>query len=857
MNIGKISALSVIVLILAISIVSPPTSTSPEAAPRGPWVDKIIIFEHGTEDTAVPMIEKDEMTLWFWWLRKYENIKAAEESPDVKTLKVWGTWLALLVNPLETEEGFNPFSIREVREALNWLIDREYIAMEILKGLAIPRWTIFRAVSPDYSRVIDYMKILESKYAHNFEKAKEAIFNALLEAGAVYKEGKWYYEDEPITIKFLIRPEDERKDIGDYIATLLEKLGFTVERLYKPAAEAYMLWGSVDPTLKGEWHLYTAGWISLAITAYDDSDPYYYYSEWSVPWIVYHKVPPILAELADKLNKAEYKSIEERNEWVKKITELALQDGTYIFLADQKQIYIISADVEKYVYDLYGGACAAFWIARTIRFAEPGGEVKAGNRVMFIEGFNPVGGFGWLYDELARQMFMDFGVWAHPHTGRYIPIRAQFKVETAGPDGKLPVPSDALKYDVTERKFVPVGPGVEATSKVTFDLVLGKWHHGQPITKADILHGIAMTIRYATEGTEVYDPNTVEPAEMTFVRRFKAIRFVDEDTVEVYIDYWHVDETYIAAMADIWPVIPWELHAIMADVVAEKKAAFSLAYADEWGVEMLDLTKGPTLSLLEEALKELSAENYIPPELEDVITAEDAKARWDALNTWYTEKGHFMVSNGPFYFEKADPVARQIILSAFREYPFTADKWDELLIIKVPEAEVVKAPTEVVPGMPAEFDIQVTVAGKAYERAKVKYLVTDPLGRFTFSGAGEHVGGGLFKITFSEEDTAKLMPGTYKMTLITVGEEAATPKLIETTFTVIPEIAYFEKLVKGVEARVTTVEGSVSSLSDEISSLRSEIEALRGQIGTLTTISVISIVIAIAALVVAFIRRPK
>ena len=70
MNIGKIFALSVIVLILAISIVSPPTSTSPEAAPRGPWVDKIIIFEHGTEDTVVPMIEKDEMTLWFWWLRK-------------------------------------------------------------------------------------------------------------------------------------------------------------------------------------------------------------------------------------------------------------------------------------------------------------------------------------------------------------------------------------------------------------------------------------------------------------------------------------------------------------------------------------------------------------------------------------------------------------------------------------------------------------------------------------------------------------------------------------------------------------------------------------------------------------------
>jgi peptide/nickel transport system substrate-binding protein len=34
----------------------------------------------------------------------------------------------------------NPFGVREIREAMNWLLDRDYIVQEIMGGLAIPKY---------------------------------------------------------------------------------------------------------------------------------------------------------------------------------------------------------------------------------------------------------------------------------------------------------------------------------------------------------------------------------------------------------------------------------------------------------------------------------------------------------------------------------------------------------------------------------------------------------------------------------------------------------------------------------------------------------------------------------------------
>lgn len=832
---------------------------SAEQAPYGPFPDRIIIFRHADEATVVPMIEKGEMDAWLYYLRLPENIKKAQESPYVKVISTYGGSIQLLVNPLETTEVFNPFSIREVREALNWLIDRSYIVSEIYHGRGVPRWTMFRAVSPDYSRIVDFAKILESRYSYDFDKAKVQIFEALSRIGAEYKEGKWYYGDKPITINFLIRPEDERKGLGDYVASQLEKLGFTVNRLYKPARDAFLLWGAFAPTKRGEWHIYTAGWAHTAISAYDDSDPWFWYSPDNAPLFEEYRGPPLLREAIDRLNNAEYKSMEERLELVKRICELALEDGVHVWVLDQTMAFPLTAKLGPSVTDLYGGSMS-FWFLRTIRLAGvTGGDIKLGNRLMFIEGFNPIAGFSWLYDVYAYYLVADPGVFPHPHTGIYIPIRAEFTVTTAGPDGKLSVPADALKYDLASERFIPVGEGVKATSKVTYKFTFGKWHHGQPITKADILYGIAETFKVTLKESPLYDPVAASPGRVLFTSSFRGIRFIADDTVEVYVDYWHVDSSYIASMASVWVDTPWELLVLMNEAVLERKLAWSVDMADEWGVDQLDLTKGPSIGVLRDILYKLADENRIPSELKGLVSPDEARARWSALRRFYEARGHFWVSNGPYVFGSADTVALQMTFEAFRDYPFRADRWDGMITVRVPSVRVVKAPEDVIPGLEATFNLAVEVGGKPYDRAVVKYLLLDSLGNLAASGVAKPRGGGAFDITLTGVETGRLALGTYVLKLIAVGEEAALPSTSSYTFTVTSPIAYFERLVKAtradLEAKISAVERRADTISSDVSRISATLTGIQSTVNTVLALSVVAIVVAIVAVVLSLRRK--
>ncbi|MEM2087462.1 MAG: ABC transporter substrate-binding protein [Thermoproteota archaeon] len=843
-----VSSMLLIVVLFAMQVTT--LRASPEA-PYGPFPDRIIIFNQGAETQVVPMIETGEMTAWLYYLRLSENIQRAEDSEKVDLVKTYGGANQLLINPLETTEGFNPFTIREVREALNWLIDRNYIVNEIYKGRGVPRWTIFRAVSPDYSRIVDYAKILEARYAYDFEKAKSQIFEALADAGAEYRDGKWYYEDKPIIINFLIRPEDERKDFGDYIANQLEKVGFTVNRLYKRSADAFRIWGAYGPSKRGEWHIYTAGWAFTGMTAYDDSDPWFFYSPDNAPVFEEYRGLPLLREAMDKLNNAEYKSMAERTELIKRICELALEDGVHIWILDQIQPVPVSSGLGDKVIDLYGGG-QSFWYLRTLRYKTgAGGEVKLGNRAMFLEGFNTIAGFSWLYDVYVYYLVADYGVFPHPHTGLYIPFRTSFTVETAGPDSKLDVPSDALTYDLAGEKFKPVGSDVKATSKVTYKITWGKWHHGQPITKADILYSIAEVFKVTVETSPLYDPVAASPGRTLFINLFKGVKFVSEDTVEVYVDYWHVDNSYIASMASVWPDSPWELMVLANKAVLEKKAAWSVDMADEWGVDQLDYTKGSSINILSNILG-MTPQNYVPPELEDFVQPDEAAARWSALNSFYQTRGHFWVSNGPYVFASSDTTALQVTLEAFREYPFKADKWDTMLTIKIPTVRVTEAPEKVVPGLAASFSLLAEVAGQPYDAVNIKYLLTDASGNLVGSGVAQASGGGAFEIELTGEDTSKLAVGVYSLKLVAVGEEAALPYLTEYTFTVTPAISYFESISESLRAELLT---RISSLESRVETLSGTVSELRGTVNISIAIAALGGILGLVALILELRRK--
>lgn len=85
----------------------------------------------------------------------------------------------------------------------------------------------------------------------------------MLKLGATLVNGKWYYKGEPVVLIGLIRPDDERMQIGDYFAAQLEDIGFTVDRQYR-SAEASPIWLAGDPA-QGQWHWYTGGWVASVI----------------------------------------------------------------------------------------------------------------------------------------------------------------------------------------------------------------------------------------------------------------------------------------------------------------------------------------------------------------------------------------------------------------------------------------------------------------------------------------------------------------------------------------------------------------------------------------------------------------
>jgi len=101
--------------------------------------------------------------------------------------------------------------------------------------------------------------------------------------------------------------------------------------------------------------------------------------------------------------------------------------------------------------------------------------------------------------------------------------------------------------------------------------------------------------------------------------------------------------------------------------------------------------------------------------------------------------------------------------------------------------------------------------------------------------------------------------GTHKMITITVGEEAALPITKEVTFTVIPELAYFQTLVAGISTelggRIRTVETTLTTLSTTIQSLTAALNDARNTINALMGLSAVSLIIAIVAVVLALRKK--
>ena len=791
------------------------------AARRGALVDQVVFTEQSDAGKAVGQIETGALQAFAQGVSNTTIYDQLRKSRRATFDLSYGSSAELTLNPAGPEFAngeLNPFAVPAIREAMNWLVDRNYIANELYGGLAEPRYLPLSTAFPDYARLAGAARELELRYRHQPDKARRVIAREMEALGAERVDGKWTYKGSPVQIKILIRTEDARKQVGDYVGNLLEDLGFTVQRMYRTAEQASPIWIASDPKA-GRWHIYTGGWVSTVINRDQAQNLSGFYTPAGRPfplWQAYEPGPE-LADIAERLERRDYDTWAERQDLMARGLKLAMEDSVRIWLVDQLNIWPHSTDVQLAT-DLAGGIAGSQLWPYTLRYKDlVGGTMKLGVPSLLTEPWNPVAGSNWLYDRMIISGTEDSTLLPDPFTGLYRPQRiaaAVVTVEQGTPVQKtldwltldkapeIRVPDDAwIDWDPQAGRFVTVGErdpdGLTARTKVRVRYQDGfldrHWHDGTKMSLADVVLPYILQFVRADQDSPLFDASHV-PEFKTFKRHFRGLRIVQRDplVIEIYSDQIYPDaETIVAARTP--GVTPW--HTLALGIRAERSGelAFSSDKADRNNITWLSLVSGPSLPILDRHRSEALQSGWVPfPDtLKQYMRDDEAQARYRALGEWRAAHGHYWVGDGPFYLDSVYPVAGSIVLKRFKDFPDPADKWLGYAKAPIPELTV-DGPMTVSLNDGARFTVHVTSGGEPYPRAAVddvEYLLLDGSGNLVDKGRARFDETGEWDIHLPSDRITALGAGANRLEITVKSNRVALPRFASHAFATIPATA--------------------------------------------------------------------
>lgn len=785
----------------------------------GAWVDQVDM-SLVSADASIAQLEADIIDIFSSALANPAQILAAQDA-GMEMATTFGLYYELTLNPFEFTEGFNPFADGRIRQAMNWLIDRDYINQKIFGGLAIPKFFPLTTGFPDYAKVAEYAAALEIAYDYDFARAETQITEAMLDNGAERVDGKWILDGAPVELIFLIRKDSDgaRVMIGDYIADQMESMGFTVDRQYTTASEAAKIWNSGNPH-DGLWHMYTGSGSTSEIERDQGYLFMFFYTGELFP-ITFHTAfdengglySQEFYDVAYALTYNTFTTPEERTELIGKGLELIFDlDQNYrIWLIDGQGAVPWSPEVSVAA-DLAGGVnINAMW-PYTIKFNEQeGGLIRWGTPALFIQPNNPIGGSNWSYDFQWRNATQDAATFANPHTGVHLPQRIE-RAEVTIQDG-LPV---GKTYDWVDLQFaseilVPAGTWIDwdaetqtfieadgtTTAKVKSVVYYSpdmfeshSWHDGSPLTVADFVMYMIMKFDHGKEASAIFDP-AVQGGVEAYLPTFKgvAIRSTDPLVIEFYTDNWELDaEANVDAW---WPGYSqgdgsWHVISLGNAAEAAGELAYTADKADANEIEWMNLVGGPSLKILTTHLATLAADSTIPyePTLGAYITPQEAAARYANLQAFYAEHGHYWIGTGPFVLDKVDLDEKTLTLTRNELYPDLASKWDHFAAPKL-SAVKVGGPSRVTIGGEVTFEIHITYEGEVYPGEEidfVKYLLFDATDKIVKDGEATFIEDGYYEVTLDADATIVLEAGEGMIKIAVVAIPVAVPSFATFVF---------------------------------------------------------------------------
>ena len=676
-----------------------------------------------------------------------------------------GSW-SLLFNPVPnkapytvtTREGktyFNPLAIKEVRFAMNFLIDRKKLVDEILRGAGEPSFTQATPGQPGtyrYNLIPSKMGMTangnEEKAINDINKAMEKAANLPENRGKLVKEnGWWKYNGETVTIKFVIRVDDPtgRLPAGNAISDLIEKTGIKVEKLlYDRNKSTQVVYGS-DPK-DYEWNIITEAWGAGATRAWWDVTLRQMYvregnympgGNISEFWNYDNKEA---SRISDKNSNGWFLTADEYWNGNMRLQEIGLEDAVRIYLNSQTQFFV--ANKERFNRRmLYGvGDGVNDWSIRSadIKPNRNGEKVlrvlqHSAQGSLFISPWDPVGvgGFSDAYSAIMIGPCSDAGAtFESPSTAKTEFILGEADTNSleigvrAGnngiPVGTIKVPQNAKMYNPYTQKWeegltVKINENGElvyqksdnltAYVKCDFKPRTFKWHHGIESSLVDLMYGsvfIANVITKTNENDKYYD-SAMAGRYLSAMDGAVGSIINEDGSFTLYGNYyWPMDMDRQIAVAAVSPkignpnrntVIPFEINeAIMKIVLEGSKSGNVYTISQDQSLTSIDVKNPTCVSDIKEKLIEMRDSEYIPAGIEDFITKEEAVKRYQAAIDFIEKYGHAYISNGPFFISRIDSKANYIELTAFKDYSYTAEYWIERLSTKMSRIEDIEMP---------------------------------------------------------------------------------------------------------------------------------------------------------------------
>ena len=593
----------------------------------------------------------------------------------------------VLLNPVNTSWGFNPFMFQPVRYAMNYIVDRSYFVNNILGGYGVPTVSPYAGEYEGLMTANATAPYIDIHY--NLTYANETIYKTLTQHGAQYINGLWYYNGKPITIYLFVRTDTivRQAYATQYLEKVLQQLGFTVQEVTGDLSKQNTIIYGSDPH-NSTWSIAVESW-SGGYSYYDYGLPIEFLApifgampassdfEYGLSMGLFNDTQYEEPSLVNTLTKIDniswqlyttnFNNSKQYYNMLSELVSLGINDSIRVFLAESEIPIYGNPSLQGVLPSIYYGDILN--TPNYMTMTTPTGTATIGVRYLSQGAMNPGYGFTDAYSvSLAYGLIYPLSE-AGPN-GYAVPTGVILKVVNASNVSNIPVPTSALVFNTSTMEIQHVEPNTTAELSIiaNFAPLLNndKFADNQSITLADILYIYIEAQKMLSPNSSITDPAVQGFYSFAAYPAVTGFKVLNSTAIQIWGDVKFFDplEAAETLLGDFLPlggyspasVFPWQEYEAMNAVVSNGLAAWDKSTADQKGIDWLSIVSPTDVSNMLSALKNLSSNNYISKELLEVqnlsgitiINETEAKMGYNALINFINKYGNAFVSDGPF-----------------------------------------------------------------------------------------------------------------------------------------------------------------------------------------------------------------